>query len=475
MPDNLRITTPVNTSEGVPKTNPLKESTVADAINPARVAQPNTQEQNVDSQSLDLLLNLESVYGKFIQQLRRTPSLSKTLGEVLGNAAAAREQLLARQPEASPLRLLIDCLPMTRGEILENLRFQQENSTSFQGPFFRFLNLLSAKSGDAGFDLQLADFLKAYDAYRNAGSTTKSVVRDLKTIREQIPKNYAEELGSPAEKLTEERPAESAPANLRVLKKEIIPLLCRYVSRSNDYGKSRETISLLLHHITILEAGVKQNVAENFRSLVDYAKFGLNLPEGTVNAIQSLFAEELSKTKQKTQNGFLDSLVSLLAQRMQKQDEAAPGGQSVYRDVCSALLLDNSVYMPFTHLFLPFLYGDRFLFAQIWVEKKDGDGAAGITAGSDRPLRVYLSFEIQDLGHFEAIVALTGSRAELSVGYPPALDGSRGEIREQLSAIFEKNGLVLGKTELSPCKEPKIEREILEKIEERMHTVNVTV
>lgn len=477
MPDNLRITAPVTTSEGVGKTNPLKEPTTVDAVNPERVAQPNTQEQNVDSQSLDLLLNLESVYGKFIQQLRRTPALSRSLGETLGNAAAAREQLLARQPESSPLRRLVDGLPMTREEILENLQFQQENSSEFSGPFFQFLSLLSAKSGDAGFDLQLAGFLKAYDAFRNAGSTTKSILRDLKSIGEQIPKDYGAELGKLAEKVGGERPGDSAPANLQVLKKEILPLLCRYVSRSNDYGKSRENISLLLHHITMLEAGVKENVADSFRKLIDYAKFGLNLPEDTVNSVQALFAGELAKTRRKPQNGFLDSLVSLLTQQGQQTDETRSGsGQSVYRDVCNALLLDNSVYMPFTHLFLPLVYDGRFLFAQIWVEKNGGDdGDAAQASAPGRPLRVYLSFEIQDLGHFEATVALAGNKAELAVGYPPALDGRRGEIREQLSSIFERNGLVLGKAELSPCGEPKMERDILKKIEERRHSVNVTV
>lgn len=473
MPDNLRITAPVTTNDGVGKTNPLKEQPAVDAVNPARVPQPNTQEQDVNSQSLDLLLDLESVYGKFVGQLRRIPSLSKSLGEVLGDAQKAREQLLARQPDASPLRRLVDGLPMTKEEVLQNLLFQQENSSKFSGPFFQLLSLLSAKSGDAGFDLQLAGFLKAFDAFLNAESSTKSILRDLATIGRQIPKNYSAELAKLAEKLDGEHPEKAARANLQALKKEIIPLLCKYVSRSNDYGKSRENISLLLHHITMLEAGMRENVGDSFRKLIDYAKFALNLPEDTVNRIQALFAGELAKLQSKPENEFLDSLVSLLSQREQGRGEI-PGGQSVYRDVCNALLLDNSVYMPFTHLFLPFVLDGRFLFAQIWVEKRSDDSASPAAAGK-LPLRVFLSFEIQDLGHFEASLSLTGKTAELSVGYPPSLDGSRREIREQLASIFEKNGLTLGKAKLTPCTEPKIEQRVLNEIEERKHTVNVTV
>ena len=473
MPENLRITAPVNTNEEIRNTNSLKEPAAVETANPARVVQPNTQEQDVNSQSLDLLLNLESVYGKFIQQLRRTPSLSKSLGETLGDAAAVREQILARQPEDSPLRKLVDSFPMTKEEVVENLQFQQENSSEFSGSFFQLLNLLSSKSVDAGFDLQLAGFLKAYDAFQNADDTTKSIFRDLKTIGGQIQKNYAENLKALTGKLSEKHPAESAPANLQVLKKEILPLLARYVSRSNDYGKSRENISLLLHHTTMLEAGVKANVADSFRKLIEYAKYGLNIPEETIDAIQSLFSSELAKTRQKPRNGFLDSLISLLVQQRDAKDETGrASGQSVYKDVCSALLLDNSVYMPFTHLFLPFSYGGRYLFAQIWIEKSGGGDRV---PAPEKPLHVYLSFDIRDLGHFEATVELTGKTAGLSVGYPPSLDTSRGEIREQLSSIFEKNGLVLRHTELSACREPKIEREILKKAEERKQIVNVTV
>ena len=473
MPDNLRITAPIPANEGAGKTNPLKEPSNAEAVNPARAAQPNAPEQGEASRSLELLLNLESVYGKFIRQLRSTPPLSKSLGRALGDAVAAQ----GRQTEPTPLGRLVEALPASEEEILENLRFQQENGSEFSGPFFRLLNLLSENGGDAGFDLQLAGFLKAYDAFRNADSATRSILRDVKTIAGQIPRNYAESLKALAGKLSGERPVEDAPANLGVLKGEILPLLCRYVSRTNDYGKSRETVSLLLHHITMLEAGVKTNVAGSFRKLLDYAKYNLNLPKGTVDAMQALFAEELKKMGQTPRNEFLDSLVSLLKQRGRDGAETGlrSGQQPVWKDVCSSLLLDSSVYMPFTHLFLPCVCGGRYLFAQMWVEKDDGSARPAGAPAADKPLRVFLSFEIQDLGHFEASVALTGKDAELSLGYPPALDGSRGEIREALASIFGKNGLFLSKTDVSPCREPKIEREIMKKVEERKHAVNVTV
>lgn len=476
MPDNLRITAPIPNSEGIGKTNSPKEPPNIDAVDPARVTQPGTQEHNVDSQSLDLLLNLESVYGKFIQQLRRTPTLSKSLGEALADAAAAPDRLLARLPADSPLRRLVENLPMTKEEVCDNLRFQQENSSRFNGTFFQILSLLSEQSTDGTFDLQLAGFLKAYDAFRNAGDTTKSVLRDLKNIERQIPGGDSSKLKELAAKLSAENPAEAAPDNLRLLKKEILPLLGRYVSRTNDYGRSRESISLLVHHTTMLEAGVKENVTDSFRKLTEYAKFSLNLPDGAENALQSLFAGELAKTGQTPQNRFLDALLSLLTQRNDGSPaEQASGKPSVYRDICRSLLLDSSVYMPYTHLFLPFTYDGRYLFAQIWVEKDSEDSEPARSASAEKPLRVYLSFEIQDLGHFEASVQLTGKSAELSIGYPPSMDDSRREIRTQLASIFEANGLTLAKTSLAPRTEPKLERELLKKIEERKHAVNVTV
>lgn len=475
MPDNLRITAPVQTNEGVGKTNGPKESANVAAVNPAKVAQPNAQEQDSGNQSLDLLLNLESVYGKFIQQLRRTPSLSKSLGKTLGDAAAAQERLPGSQEETSPLAQLVKTLPTTEDDVLENLRFQAENSTEFSGPFFQLLNLLSQKGDSAGFDLQLAGFLKAYDSFRNAGGITDSILRDLKNIADEIPTNYAVGLRALSEKITGNQQEGAAQEDLSVLHKEILPFLSRYVSRTNDYGRSRENISLLLHHTTMLEAGTKANLSESFRKLLESADSNLNLPDNTGRAMQALFAGELAKPKQKSPNRFLDSLVSFLQGSGKKENEAVlSAGQSLRQDVCNALLLDSSVYMPFTHLFLPIVCSGRYLFAQVWVEKGSDSGGSASPV-SEEPLRLYLSFEIQALGYFEASLALTGKNAELTLGYPPALESMQGEIRNHLASIFQNDGLVLRSTELAPCRKPEIGQKILAKVEERRHAVNVTV
>jgi hypothetical protein len=463
MPDNLRITTPVNTLNEIARPNQAGE--------PNRVPKTgNTAEPNL--QSADLLLS-GSVFNQFLRQLEQTPGLDQTLMRLLGDAAA---QYAARAGEPDfeqnipePMKALVSALATDADGMMEEVRAQSKDSTLFTGPLFRFLDQISAQGSDPQFDLHVANFLKAYSGVRNAAGTGAAIRRNLEQLKNTIPLPFAKRLLPMIAELTGD-----TDADLVVLKQKIIPLLGEYAAKTNEIGKPRDTISMLLNNVAILNDSTSANLNAKFNELYVYCRDTLNLPQMTLNMLRAFFAGELSETNDTKKEAFLNKLTSLLS----ATGKAAEGiDRTVLNDITRSLLLDNSVFMPFVHLVLPAQIDGRFLFAQMWIEKVDPDTTEkGPRKAITGPKNIYLSFEIQDLGLFEASVSLMGKQVNMKIACPPAFRSFNSDIRGSISSILKRNGLEPEEVRVSSAQsKPQIPDIILQKVKERRRSVDVTV
>jgi hypothetical protein len=502
MAENLRITTPVPTSDSLIKPNSAAGSPAVDAVDPTHVTKTSTQEQNTNSQSMDLLLSGESVFGKFIEQLRSTPALSQTLGKVFFDLARRQAVLPDAFPAGSPLRMFAEGIS-GKEDMLDSILFQQKDSTLFSGTLFQTLGMLSEHSGDGVFDLNLAEFLKAFDGYRSAPSTLVAVKANLESIRRQLPPPYREQLQKAAQKLSsgsaerlsagpaenpadekvspeEKRTAEFSPLpgsvdqDLNVLKKEILPVLSGYISKFNDYGKMREEVSLLLNNVAILNVSTKENLEQQFGKLIAYCKHSLNLPEPALQQLRAECGRVFSAgDADQPKSPLFEALTSLLKQG--SRTDTAGFEKTVYQEVCRSLLLDSSVYMPFVHLYLPVSWQGNSMFAQIWVEKKEVAEKKSSAPAAQKGTSVFLTFDIRDLGYFEAAVSLQEKRADIRLNCPPNLVKKSGDIVPDLSKILRQNGFTPGEIRVASSDQPEIPGILLQKIQERKRSINVTV
>ncbi len=476
MPDNLRITTPINNTQGLNQPNPVNEPSQTPPVNPSRVPRPSNSE-NAGNQQGDLLLDRTSVYSQFIRQLEKLPVLESTLQKILSEAVAVQSPQGGEPLGSLPVQLrgLITAMAAQEDGMLKSIVNQQKDSSLFTGPLFKLLGQISAQSSDPQFDLRLADFLKAYTGYTTSVNTMQAIRTELTQLKYSIPIRYAKQLSAVMEKLSDGSNPSMVKSDLIVLKKEIIPLLGEYVSKTNDYGKSRDTISMLLNNTAILNESTKENLGTKFSQLIKYSIETLGLPEMTVSMIKSLFAEDIATVRQEENDRFLSALTSLLSHISEK---GASGGvdKSTLHDILHSLLLDSSVFMPFQHIILPAQVDGRFIFSQIWIEKQDPDKAGNQKLNrASAPKFLYLTFDIQDLGYFETSIRLTGRQVDMKLSCPPPLEHNRGQIRSDVSAIMRKNGFTAGDIRLSTCEKPKMPQIIMQKIRERKRAVDVTV
>lgn len=473
MPDNLRITTPVNVNEGINRTQPSRQGQAVSPIDPSRVNRPNAENQTDQNAQFEFLPDRDSVFSKYVEHLEETPGLSQTMMKIMFDLFSKAGGAQSAKVSSAAMKQLFEAMRMDKPEMLEALMFQAKNQTKFSGDAFHLLREIANRFPNSDFEARLAEFLKAYDGYFSTADTTLAVAADLRRIARQIPRPHSAELSSLSAGLETEQPTENLAENLALLKEKVIPMLSRYVNASNDFGPARDGITLLLYDIARLNTGTREALAEKSASLLDCCRYELNFSEDKLEGLRGLLANQMAEQAQKPENSFFDSLMAFLSEG--KKHSGSDMSHALFRDTANALLLDQSVYMPFTHLVLPAACNGKFLFSELWIEKNGEHSAGGKIQPAVRPIHLFLKFEIKSLGVFSAEISLSGRSARMKLSCPAALENNRTQIGGALSGILEANGLTPEAVELVPENSIPIEKRIMKKVYERKVGIDVTV
>lgn len=474
MPDNLKITTPITTNEGINKLQPSKRPNTPVTVNPAEINQPDAGTQAEKNADFNFLLNRNSVFSRFAEQFGQTPQLTETMQQILFDLFSRTADVEYSKSVSPMMNRLAAAMKMDGDAMVENLMFQGGNQTKFSAPVFDQFREIAGRNPNSEFNMHLANLLKAYDSFFSIGDTTNSVVKELNTLIKQIPNSFGIKVQELVNELRTDQPVENLDGNLAVLKEKIIPLLGRYVNTTNDFGRSRNTITLLIHDIARLNVGSRQEMADQFSNLMDYCRYQLSMPADELENLKSLFIRHLNDLSQTSENRLYSSLVNALEEG--PKPTASGLNQSFYRDTIQSLLLNNSVYMPYTHLFLPVNYQGQFMFAEIWIEKDDRNSSpSGAAPAAQKPTKLLLNFEIKGLGYFEASIELLQTKAAVSLSCPSSLAAKSREISSKISEIFTQNGLTADTVLIQPGSDPLNTQKIMKKIYERKSGIDVSV
>lgn len=476
MPDNINISTPIsgNTNINRPgQTSAQKEPMQINVVDPTRVNQPNTDKQAEQNMNMDMMLSRNSVFSTYFNQIRQVPVLSQTLGKMVFELFARKDSLTKAESLPAILKKLTAATEMEKADILKNLQFQGENQTKFSDPIFELLRGIESKNPGKEFDVLLAKFLKSYDTVFSAPQTMKSIKEQLNLLTVQLPKYYSKKLQPLMAEFLQDNSADSIQQNLLVLKEKILPLLSEYSSRTKDIGMARDTITLLVHTLARLNIGSREDLVNKFTELLDYCRFSLNMSAGECSRIQELFAGKLTGTGEMPQNVFYESLLKTLSEG--SKQGASGLNQTLCKAACSSLLLDNSVYMPFTHLFLPVSYHGQAMFTEIWIEKDSGKEHSYYTDDQNPPSHMYITFDIQNLGYFEMLFEVNKTRISVQLNCPSALVKQCDAIHDSLMRILAQNGFLADGITVSADNTPRVQESIRKRIYDWRDAINVTI
>lgn len=468
MADNLKVTTPISTSENINRITPTKTGALPDAVLPEKVSSRNTAEQAGRNDIL-FELNRNSVYNKYIQMLNSTPVLKSCLEELLFSSLFQQSVGVGKLRRRDRLQeLMSDLIKMEKEDMVENIEYQVKHNTKFSGPLFNFLRSLCSEIKGDEFRQMLGEFLKAYDNYFSAEETFKSILHNLNNIVTRIPKSYAsgimDLMKQLSSTLSDDRAIEN---NATILKNQIILKLAEYIARTNDFGEVRDEITLLLYNTSRLNTANRDNLVNTFEELLAFCRYNAGLSIEKAVVMQKLFEHALQNTSS-PKNEFFDTLINLISRLPEYQSSRT---EITAKDLASTLLLDNSVFNPFLHVFLPVNYHGKNMFTEIWVAP-DSENDSTMSGGA---FRLFLTFDIKTLGYFEAVLLVNRNTISTQIRIPPTLDVNINDIREDIKQIFASNTFTVEQLEIVKSSEQRTVFEVFPNISRRRRDINVTV
>ena len=484
MNDNFKITSPIqHHNDNSTKIRQAKDMPILNPVDAARVTPKNNSENSQNTKNnnqFSQLLNHNSVFNRFINQLSQTPSLSQTLKKLMFEAFVADKngistsKLLGKTSEVDDLlTALASKLDMNPEQIVEALHYQSENQTKFGGKMFDMLRkLLSDNRSTQEFENLLGKFLKSYNGYHSVSNTAKSILQNLKGIAGHMPKTYQDNLTQIIDKIITHQPSTSLDINLSTLKNEVIPFLSHYISQTNDFGKIRDAITLLVNNIARLDSGSRDDIVTKFVDLLDFCKFHFDMSDEDITYVKNIFVRDLDNPQTST-NELFDSLTKLLAQGSDPNSQS-PQACAMYRDIVSSLLLDNSVFMPLTHLFLPLNYNGTFMFSEVWIDK---DANPKNNTSDEAVTKVFVTFDIKGIGYFEATVWLNvvSSDADVELSCPESLVQKDTDIKNNVAQIIAKNGFSLTSIAVIKGQPPQALTDIFKKTQLSRRGIDVVI
>lgn len=474
MQDNIRITSPLPQTQDIStKMAEAKNVPVVNPIDPSKVNATNNAQsgQNSRNEAFAYMLNHSSVYNRFISQLVQTPSLAETLKKLSFDAFTAEIKPTKLTASSKVLNLMAQKLKLDPRQIVESLSYQDENQTKFQGKLFDELRkLLKNNSSSKEFEPILGKFLKAFNGFFSTESTLKAITRNIETIKLSMPKYYKNELTEISSKLILTQPEKSLKPNLDLLKNEIIPFLSDYIGKTNDFGKVRDTITLLINNVARFNIGSREDLINKFVDLLDFCKYHFDLSDEKISVIKNAFSAEISNQKI-SHNDLFDSIIKILNNG---DGTKSSGTNTVLREISNSLLLDQSVFMPLTHLFLPLNYQGHFLFSELWIDK-DATKKDEETLAVKPATKIFITFDIKSVGYFETIILLCENKADIDITYPQKLEATENEIKHTITKILSTNGFSVGGINVAKGQSPKRLQDVFSNMYERGAGIDVTI
>ena len=219
------------------------------------------------------------------------------------------------------------------------------------------------------------------------------------------------------------------------------------------------------------ENGSEEKLTEAFHQLAGYGTLksvlGAIDDKALLKLLQgSQFNEGTSAAR------FADHLAAAAARALRGEGSAEV--QQTFRNLVSAMLVNESVYMPLNHFLIPLEQDGRKLFSELWVDadaedKKNGRG------GDGKCMRFLFKLDVEKVGLFDVILTSRDKEVEVAVACPPGVAPFSREIEKTVSQILTRNELTPVGVSVRKMERPVTLTEVFPKIFEGKNSVNVKV
>ena len=473
MPELLGVTNPVpghdnaNVNRNLP--NIPSDPRLQNAPDPGRVSGADNRTEQKDA-SQGGQIRYDSNYQTFIQQLRQGQDGVKVLAKLLAREGTVVTSGMS-EGIAEEMSQIMGLLKMDQGQLLQFLSAQMKAGTRFGGALFALLRNAYARADSAGVRGDILNFLKSYSDFSSTAHIEGNLLRNLAGMADAMPASWGDKLRQLLAQLENGVAAGDRQGNLNLIQQEVFPFMSSYVSTTHDLGTPRELLSLLALDVARYENGSEEKLTEAFHQLAGYGTLksvlGAIDDKALLKLLQgSQFNEGTSAAR------FADHLAAAAARALRGEGSAEV--QQTFRNLVSAMLVNESVYMPLNHFLIPLEQDGRKLFSELWVDadaedKKNGRG------GDGKCMRFLFKLDVEKVGLFDVILTSRDKEVEVAVACPPGVAPFSREIEKTVSQILTRNELTPVGVSVRKMERPVTLTEVFPKIFEGKNSVNVKV
>lgn len=453
MPEILRPTNPVpgydNAGARNQPINPQDPNThIQNVVDPTRVTRGDqrSEQQQAGDPSVSHRMRYESNFLTFLQRLANAPDTASAFLRLLqGQGLQVSSGITPGL--AAELQGFLEMLQMDEAKLTQFLQGQIQSGQRFGGALFQALRNAYNSSGSEMFKTEILQFLRQYSDYSSTDHLESRMLRTLYDMTRSLPSHWSNQLRDMAAQMENGIAAGDREGNLNLLRGQVFPLISDYVRRTHDHGMARSLLSLLTLDMVRYENGSPKDLIQSFRHLGNYNIFKGDLSQlSDENILRLLNDTEFSKAARS------DSFAERFTQMAHKalQGEGGTAAQEIFRNLMHSILLNESVYMPLQHLFLPFQWEDKAVFSELWA-----DPDAEHSEGREEPApKLLIKMDIEGLGAFDLLIETQGGRTSLQVSCPQQVAAFSSDVSRDLSEILQRNGLSPGDVRVSAMRKP---------------------
>ena len=370
---------------------------------------------------------------------------------------------------ATEMAKAFELLEMDEGQLLEFLKGQMRAGTRFGGALFALLRGAYARASSDAVQTDILKFLKSYADFSSTAHIEGNLLRELRGMADTMPASWGAKLYELLAQLENGIAAGDREGNLALLQKGVIPYMSEYVERTHDMGTPRELLTMLTLNVARYQNGSVENLLELFHQLGGYGTLKGQLGGIDDQSLLTLLQSGTGRDARAVQ--FADHLSAAAAAAL--RGEGSADVQQIFRNLVSAMLVNESVYMPINHYLLPLEWNGRMLFSELWVDP-DAENDRGDGSGrKERGMKLLFKIDVQSLGFFDVILTTRGSEVEVQVGCPARALPFAQRIEQSLTDIVRRNDLTPAKVTVRRMDKPVTLTEVFPKIFEKRSGVNV--
>jgi hypothetical protein len=476
MPELLGATNPVPGHDRTPISSNIAPSQdnpqIRNVVDPSRVSRADGRSEQQDSAREDLSqIRYDSNFQTFLQRLRGTESLPETLSRLLGGQTGTVVLSGLSEGIAAELSQALEMLEMTPEQLLQFLTGSMRAGTRFQGALFALLRGAYANASSDHVRGDILQFLRSYLDNASSSHIEGNLLRNLDRMAGAMPDSWADKLRELTAQLKNDLAAGDRQESIALMKRSIIPLMSSYVDATHDMGTPRQLLSLLTLDLARYENGSTENLLELFHQLTSYGTL-----KGQLGAIDDQSLLQLLRSAQAPPSSatvFSDHLAAAAARAM--RGEGSGDTQQVFQQLVSALLINESVYMPVNHVLIPMSMDGRMLFSELWVDPDAQEKGSSGSGRQGNTVKCLFKMDVQSLGLFDVVLVSQDKQVDLRISCPQTVAPFSKEIEKAMAEILTRNGLTPAAVSVREMDKPVALTEVFPKIFEGKNSVNVKV